>query len=79
MSTLFIVATPIGNLQDITLRALRVLQEVDLIAAEDTRHTKELLNHYGIGTPLLSYHAHNQESRGPELIQRLQEAKILPW
>ena len=75
MSTLFIVATPIGNLEDITLRALRVLQGVDLIAAEDTRHTKKLLNHYGIGTPLLSYHAHNQESRGPELIQRLQEGE----
>jgi 16S rRNA (cytidine1402-2'-O)-methyltransferase len=68
---LYIVATPIGNLEDITLRALRVLKEVDLIAAEDTRHTKKLLNHYGIGTPLISYHAHNQESRGPELIQRL--------
>jgi 16S rRNA (cytidine1402-2'-O)-methyltransferase len=75
MSTLFIVATPIGNLEDITLRALRVLKEVDLIAAEDTRHTKKLLNHYGIGTPLISYHAHNQESRGPELIQRLKEGQ----
>jgi 16S rRNA (cytidine1402-2'-O)-methyltransferase len=71
MSTLYIVATPIGNLEDITLRALRVLKEVDLIAAEDTRHSKKLLNHYGITTPLLSYHAHNQESRGPELIRRL--------
>ncbi|MCL4500584.1 MAG: 16S rRNA (cytidine(1402)-2'-O)-methyltransferase [Deltaproteobacteria bacterium] len=69
--TLFIVATPIGNLEDITLRALRVLKEVDLIAAEDTRHSKKLLNHYDIGTPLISYHAHNQESRGHELIQRL--------
>ena len=69
--TLYIVATPIGNLEDITLRALRVLKEVDLIAAEDTRHSKKLLNHYGIGTPLISYHAHNQESRGPELIRRL--------
>jgi len=72
---LYIVATPIGNLEDITLRALRVLKEVDLIAAEDTRHTKKLLNHFGIGTPLLSYHAHNQESRGPELIQRLQDGQ----
>jgi 16S rRNA (cytidine1402-2'-O)-methyltransferase len=70
--TLFIVATPIGNLEDITLRALRVLKEVDLIAAEDTRHTRKLLTHYGISRPLISYHAHNQKSRGPELIRRLQ-------
>jgi 16S rRNA (cytidine1402-2'-O)-methyltransferase len=68
---LFIVATPIGNLEDITLRALRVLKEVDLIAAEDTRHTRKLLSHYGISTPLISYHAHNQATRGPELIRRL--------
>jgi 16S rRNA (cytidine1402-2'-O)-methyltransferase len=74
---LFIVATPIGNLEDITLRALRVLKEVDLIAAEDTRHSKKLLNHYGIGTPLISYHAHNQESRGPELIRRLVDGQNL--
>ncbi|MFA4901576.1 MAG: 16S rRNA (cytidine(1402)-2'-O)-methyltransferase [Desulfobaccales bacterium] len=72
---LFIVATPIGNLEDITLRALRVLKEVDLIAAEDTRHTRKLLSHYGISTPLISYHAHNQASRGPELIRRLAEGK----
>ena len=75
MSTLYIVATPIGNLEDITLRALRVLKEVDLIAAEDTRHSKKLLNHYDIGTPLISYHAHNQESRGPELIRRLEDGQ----
>jgi 16S rRNA (cytidine1402-2'-O)-methyltransferase len=68
---LYIVATPIGNLEDITLRALRVLKEVDLIAAEDTRHTRKLLSHYSLSTPLISYHAHNQASRGPELIQRL--------
>jgi 16S rRNA (cytidine1402-2'-O)-methyltransferase len=77
MGTLYVVATPIGNLEDITLRALRVLKEVDLIAAEDTRHTRKLLTHYGIGTPLISYHAHNQESRGPELIRRLQEGQNL--
>jgi 16S rRNA (cytidine1402-2'-O)-methyltransferase len=70
--TLYIVATPIGNLEDITLRALRVLKEVDLIAAEDTRHTRKLLTHYGIATKLISYHAHNQTARGPELISRLQ-------
>jgi 16S rRNA (cytidine1402-2'-O)-methyltransferase len=69
---LYVVATPIGNLEDITLRALRVLKEVDLIAAEDTRHTRKLLTYYGIATPLVSYHAHNQASRGPELLRRLQ-------
>jgi 16S rRNA (cytidine1402-2'-O)-methyltransferase len=72
---LYIVATPIGNLEDITLRALRVLKEADLIAAEDTRHTRKLLTHYGIKTPLISYHAHNQKTRGPELIRRLQEGQ----
>jgi 16S rRNA (cytidine1402-2'-O)-methyltransferase len=69
--TLYIVATPIGNLEDITLRALRVLKEADLIAAEDTRRTRKLLTHYGINTPFISYHAHNQAARGPELIRRL--------
>jgi 16S rRNA (cytidine1402-2'-O)-methyltransferase len=75
VGTLYIVATPIGNLEDITLRALRVLKEADLIAAEDTRHTRKLLTYYGISTPLTSYHAHNQASRGPELIRRLQEGQ----
>lgn len=69
--TLFIVATPIGNLEDITLRALRILKEVDLIAAEDTRHTRKLLSHYQISTPLVSYHDHNKEVRTPELISKL--------
>jgi 16S rRNA (cytidine1402-2'-O)-methyltransferase len=73
--TLYIVATPIGNLEDITLRALRVLKEADLIAAEDTRHTRKLLTHYGISTPLISYHAHNQSTRGPELVGRLREGQ----
>ncbi len=69
--TLYIVASPIGNLEDITLRALRVLKEVDLIAAEDTRHTKKLLVHYGIVTPLTSYHQHNENARSASLVQRL--------
>ncbi len=71
--TLYIVATPIGNLEDITLRALRILKEVDLIAAEDTRHTKKLLAHYGIHTPLTSYHEHNERTKAKPLIRRLQE------
>jgi 16S rRNA (cytidine1402-2'-O)-methyltransferase len=75
VGTLYIVATPIGNLEDITFRALRVLKEADLIAAEDTRHTRKLLTHYGISTPLTSYHAHNLAGRGPELIRRLQEGQ----
>ncbi|MDA1184227.1 MAG: 16S rRNA (cytidine(1402)-2'-O)-methyltransferase [Acidobacteria bacterium] len=69
--TLFIVATPIGNLEDITLRALRVLREVDLIAAEDTRRTAKLLAHYSIASPTLSFHEHNTRTRIPELLARL--------
>jgi len=63
MGTLHIVSTPIGNLEDLTLRGLRVLREAWLIAAEDTRHTRKLLNHYGIATPAISYHAHNERAR----------------
>ena len=70
--TLFVVATPIGNLEDVTLRALRVLQTADLIAAEDTRRTARLLAHHGISTPTLSFHQHNTRSRIPQLISRLQ-------
>jgi len=70
-STLFVVATPIGNLEDITLRALRVLREANLIAAEDTRRTAKLLSYYGIHTPTLSFHAHNSRARLPQLIVRL--------
>ena len=69
--TLYIVATPIGNLEDITLRALRVLKEVDLIAAEDTRHTQTLLHHYGIKKPLTSYHEHNERQKTQSLVERL--------
>lgn len=68
---LYVVATPIGNLEDITFRAVRVLKEVDLIAAEDTRQTRKLLSHYDIKTRLVSYHEHNKQSSGPELIKRL--------
>ena len=68
---LFVCATPIGNLEDITLRVLRVLGEVDLIAAEDTRRTLKLLNHYEISTPLTSYHEHNRHKKGPVLVDRL--------
>ncbi len=69
--TLFIVSTPIGNLQDITARALSVLKEADFIAAEDTRHTKKLLNHYGISTPLKSCFEHNEQKKALEFVERL--------
>jgi 16S rRNA (cytidine1402-2'-O)-methyltransferase len=70
---LYIVATPIGNLEDITLRALRVLKEVDLIAAEDTRHTRILLDHHGIRTSLTSYHEHNERAKAQELVRQLEK------
>ena len=74
---LYIVATPIGNLEDITLRALRVLREVDLIAAEDTRHTRKLLSAHNIHKPLISYHEHNMRTRGPRLVRELLAGKSL--
>src|SRR6266581_2765318 len=74
---LYLVATPIGNLEDITLRALRILKETDQIACEDTRHTQKLLSHYDIRKPLVSYHEHNELTRAPELVVALEQgAKI---
>ena len=73
--TLYIISTPIGNLEDITLRALRILKEVDLVAAEDTRRTRHLLTHYGIQKPLLSYHEHNERMQEETLLEKLREGK----
>src|ERR1700686_2459809 len=70
---LYLVGTPIGNLGDITLRALRVLKEVDVIACEDTRQTQKLLNHYAISTRTTSYHEHNEMTRSAELVKEMQE------
>lgn len=72
---LYLVATPIGNLGDITLRALEVLKQADRIACEDTRQTQKLLNHFGISTPTVSYHGHNEMSRAPELISAIKDGK----
>lgn len=69
--TLYLVATPIGNLQDITLRAIEILKAVEVIAAEDTRHTRKLLTHHGISKPLLSYHEHNETRRAEQILDRL--------
>ena len=73
--TLYLVATPIGNLEDITLRALRVLKEVDLVAAEDTRHSRKLFNHFGIATPLTSYFEHNEAAKGERLLAALRRGE----
>src|SRR5258708_3745634 len=70
---LYLVATPIGNLEDITLRAVRVMKEVDVVACEDTRQTQKLLNHYGITTRTISYHEHNEMTRAAELVKEMQE------
>ncbi len=75
--SLYVVGTPIGNLEDITLRALRVMREVNLIACEDTRQTQKLLNHYEITTPTISYHDHNEMTRAPELIVRMEDGESI--
>ncbi|BAY30976.1 uroporphyrin-III C/tetrapyrrole methyltransferase [Nostoc carneum NIES-2107] len=75
--TLYVVGTPIGNLEDITFRAVRILQNVDLIAAEDTRHTGKLLQHFQVQTPQISYHEHNRSSRIPELLEHLANGKAI--
>ncbi|WP_026370222.1 16S rRNA (cytidine(1402)-2'-O)-methyltransferase [Kallotenue papyrolyticum] len=76
MGTLYLVATPIGNLEDITLRALRILREARLIAAEDTRHTRRLLDRYAITTPVISYHEHNKQARQAEVLAVLAEGDV---
>lgn len=73
--TLYLCATPIGNLEDMTFRAVRILREVDLIAAEDTRNSIKLLNHFDIQTPMTSYHEHNKFTKGKKLIQDLLEGQ----
>ena len=74
---LYVVATPIGNLEDVTLRALRILREVSLIAAEDTRRSAKLLQHYSISTPSTSFHGHNEHSKGPRLLDRLRAGESI--
>jgi 16S rRNA (cytidine1402-2'-O)-methyltransferase len=74
-ATLYIIATPIGNLEDMTYRAVRILGEVDLIAAEDTRHSLKLLNHFGISKPLTSYFDHNQQIKGERILNALRQGK----
>jgi 16S rRNA (cytidine1402-2'-O)-methyltransferase len=77
MATLYIIGTPIGNLEDITFRAIRILKEVDMVLCEDTRTTRNLLNHYGIETKMISFHAKSKLSRTDEIIEMLREGKNL--
>ena len=73
--TLYLCATPIGNLEDMTLRVLEILKTSDVIAAEDTRNTRKLLNHFAIQTPMTSYHEHNKAVKGPQLVERLRKGE----
>ncbi len=75
LGILYVVATPLGNLEDLSPRAVKILGEVDLIACEDTRHTRKLLNHFAIQTPTTSYHEHNEDAKAPVLITQLQEGR----
>ena len=75
--TLYVVATPIGNLEDVSARALRILKEVDVVACEDTRRTRALLTHFDIHTPTVSYYEHNKLSRGPQLLRQLAEGRSI--
>jgi len=77
LNTVYVVPTPIGNLEDITFRALKTLMKVSVIAAEDTRNTKKLLNHFDITTQLISYHEHNKETRGEQLLERLENGESI--
>src|SRR5699024_6512118 len=74
---LYVVPTPIGNLEDITFRALKILKKADLIAAEDTRNTQKLLNHFDIHTPLLSYHEHNKREREESIVKKVREGQLV--
>ena len=74
---IYLVATPIGNLEDITFRAINILKEVDIIAAEDTRHTLKLLNYYNISKPLISYHRHNEEVKTSILIDKILDGQSI--
>jgi 16S rRNA (cytidine1402-2'-O)-methyltransferase len=75
--SLYLVPTPIGNLEDMTFRAIRIMKEADVIAAEDTRNTKKLSNYFEIDTPIISYHEHNKESSGPKLIERIEQGETV--
>ncbi|WP_064091140.1 16S rRNA (cytidine(1402)-2'-O)-methyltransferase [Rossellomorea aquimaris] len=75
--SLYLVPTPIGNLEDMTFRAIRVMKEADVIAAEDTRNTKKLCNYFEIDTPIISYHEHNKEASGPKLIERMEKGETV--